>query len=69
MAETMTARDQSICSMYRNGVSLRTLQAAFGMGELEIIQVLRANGVVEPEPGESEARFLDRIRDDVKHAG
>jgi hypothetical protein len=68
MAESTNARDQSICSMYRGGVSLRTLQAAFGLGELELIDVLRANGVVKPEPGESEGRFLDRIRHDVKHA-
>lgn len=68
MGGSNDAREQSICSMYRGGVSLRTLEAAFGLGELEIIAVLRRNGVVHPEPGESEAAFLDRIRHDVKHA-
>ena len=68
MAESIEAREQSICSMYRDGVSLRTLQAAFGTGELAIIDVLRSHGVVAPEPGESEAAFLDRVRHDVKHA-
>lgn len=68
MAESIEAREQSICKMYRDGVSLRTLQTAFEMGELEIINVLRRHGAVRPNPGESEARFLDRVRNDVKHA-
>ena len=68
MGGSVDAREQSIVSMYRGGVSLRTLQVAFGMTDLQIIGVLRSHGVVEPDPGESEAHFLDRIRHDVKHA-
>jgi hypothetical protein len=68
MGGSVDAREQSIISMYRSGVSLRTLQVAFGMSDLQIIDVLRAHGVVEPDPGEGEAQFVDRIRHDVKHA-
>ena len=68
MHESTEGRERSICSMYRDGVSLRTLQLAFGMSPVEIVDVLRRRGVVEPDPGESEARFLDRVLHDVKHA-
>lgn len=66
--ETTSTRDESICSMYRGGVSLRTLRLAFDMKDEEIIDVLHRNGVVEPDPGESWDAFVDRIREDVKHA-
>ena len=66
--ETTGAREQSICDMYRGGVSLRTLEVAFGMSDAEIIEVLRRHAVVEPDPGESEDAFVERIRHDVKHA-
>ena len=68
MAESTEGREQSICSMYRDGVSLRTLETAFEMSDTEIIGVLRRHGVVQPDPGESEDQFLERIRHDVKHA-
>ncbi|HEX8692357.1 MAG TPA: hypothetical protein VF746_08070 [Longimicrobium sp.] len=67
-SESSESREQSICSMYRDGVSLRTLEVAFGMSDAEIIEVLRRNGVVEPDRGESEEAFVERIRHDVKHA-
>ncbi|HEX2092885.1 MAG TPA: hypothetical protein VHG28_10805 [Longimicrobiaceae bacterium] len=61
--------EQAICSMYRDGVSLRTLEVAFGRSDTEIIEVLERNGVVEPEAGESREAFVERIRNDVKHQG
>lgn len=60
-------QEHSICSMYRDGVSLHTLEVAFDRTAEEIIHVLRRQGVVEPKPGESDQAFLARVRDDVKH--
>lgn len=68
MSEPNESLARSVCSMYRRGTSLRTLQSAFGLDEAEIIGVLRAGSAVVPEPGESEDHFLDRVRHDVKHA-
>jgi hypothetical protein len=68
MAEDTESRDRSICSMYRDGVSLRTLEVAFGLGESDIIGVLRRGCHLEQRPGESDADFVERIRQDVKHA-
>ena len=41
-------QEHSICSMYRDGVSLHTLQVAFDRSADGIIEVLRRHGVVEP---------------------
>ena len=60
-------QEHSICSMYRDGVSLHTLEVAFDRNADEIIEVLRRHGVVEPQPGESDDAFLARVREDVKH--
>lgn len=60
-------QEHSICSMYRDGVSLHTLGVAFDRSADEIIAVLRRHRVVEPQPGESEDAFLARVREDVKH--
>ena len=60
-------QEHSICSMYRDGVSLHTLEVAFDRSADEIIEVLRRQGVVEPHPGESEDAFRTRVREDVKH--
>lgn len=60
-------QEHSICSMYRDGVSLHTLEVAFDRTPEEIIDVLRRRGVVEPVPGESAEAFVARVRDDLKH--
>ena len=60
-------QEHSICSMYRDGVSLHTLEVAFDRSVEEIIEVLHRHGVVERDPGESWEDFVARIRDDVKH--
>ena len=60
-------QEHSICSMYRDGVALRTLEVAFDRSDEEIIEVLRRHGVIEPDPGESWDNFVDRVRQDVKH--
>lgn len=62
------AQEESLCSMYREGVSLRTLRIAFDKSDEEIIEILHRHGVVQPEPGESWEDFVRRIREDVKHA-
>ncbi|HEV2150240.1 MAG TPA: hypothetical protein VGR37_22770 [Longimicrobiaceae bacterium] len=67
MQNSNDTQEQSICSMYRDGVSLPTLERAFGMGTEEIIRVLHRHGAVQQEPGEGWDEFVDRIRDDVKH--
>jgi hypothetical protein len=59
--------EHSICSMYRDGVSLHTLEVAFDRTDEEIVDVLVRRGVLRPKPGESRAALLDRVRDDVKH--
>lgn len=68
MSHETDPQEQSICSMYQDGVSLRTLRIAFGTEDEEIIRVLHRNGVIEPREGESWEEFVARIRDDVKHA-
>lgn len=60
-------QEHSICSMYRDGVSLRTLEVAFDRSADEIIQVLHRHGVVEPAPDEGWDAFVARVKDDVKH--
>jgi hypothetical protein len=60
-------QEYSICSMYRDGVSLRSLEVAFDRSQEELIRVLSRHGVVRPEPGESWEALVDRVRDDVKH--
>lgn len=67
MPNTSEAQERSICSMYRDGVSLPTLQKAFGMEAEEIIRVLHRHGVVEQEPGEGWEEFVARVQEDVKH--
>lgn len=67
MARPMDAQEQSICSMYEDGTSLRTLTTAFGMSDEEIIRVLQRNGVVQQRDGESWEALVERIRQDVKH--
>ena len=67
MPELSQAEQDSLCSMYRDGVALRTLQVAFSLTTEGVIEVLERNGVVEPEPGESREAFLSRVRSDVKH--
>lgn len=64
---TNDAQERSICSMYRDGVSLPTLERAFGMDEEAIIRVLHRHGAVQQDPGEGWDEFVSRIRDDVKH--
>ena len=55
-------QEHSICSMYRDGVSVRMLQVAFNRSGEEIVEVLCRRGVLQPCPdGTQEAR------DDVKH--
>ena len=60
-------QEHSICSMYRDGVSLHTLEVAFDRGEEEIVEVLCRRGVVMPAQGESRAALLARVREDEKH--
>ena len=60
-------QEHSMCSMYRDGVSLHTLQVAFDRSEEEIVEVLCRRGVVDVTPGESREALLARVRDDVKH--
>ena len=60
-------QEHSICSMYRDGVSLHTLEIAFDKSEEEIIEVLCRRGVVKAAPGETREALLARVRDDVKH--
>lgn len=60
-------QEQSICSMYEDGTSLRTLVNAFGMSDEQIIRVLEKNGVVEQRDGERWEEFVARVREDVKH--
>lgn len=67
MTDTNGAQEQSICSMYADGVSLATLERAFGMAAEEIIRVLHRHGIVEKDETESWEAFVARIRDDVKH--
>jgi len=67
MAEPGSAQEQSICEMYRDGSSFRTLELAFGMSTEEIIGVLHRNGVVQQEEGESWQDFVARIKEDVGH--
>lgn len=67
MSNTNVAREQSICSMYQDGVSLATLEKAFGIGAEEIIRVLHRHGVVQQEAGEDWDAFVARIREDVGH--
>lgn len=68
MEETIHAEEQSIVAMYRGGVSLRTLEIAFGKTVDEIIEILHRHGAVERQAGESWDDFLARVREDVKHA-
>ncbi len=67
MAITNDTEARSICSMYEDGVSLATLEKAFGLGSEEIIRVLHDHGVVQQDEGESWEAFVERIREDVKH--
>lgn len=60
-------QEYSICSMYRDGVSLHTLQVAFDRSQEELIRVLNRRGVIRPDPGESWEALVERVRDDVKH--
>ena len=60
-------QEHSICSMYRDGVSLHTLEVAFDRTEEEIIDVLCRRGVVRPGAGESREALVARVKDDVKH--
>jgi hypothetical protein len=60
-------QEHSICSMYRDGVSLHTLEVAFDKSEEELVEVLCRRGVVKPAPGETREALLARVRDDVKH--
>jgi hypothetical protein len=60
-------QEHSMCSMYRDGVSLHTLEVAFDRSDEEIIEVLCRRGVLAPGPGESRERFVSRIREDVSH--
>lgn len=60
-------QEHSICSMYRDGVSLHTLEVAFDKSADEIIRVLHRQGVVEPAADEGWDAFVARIKDDVKH--
>ena len=59
--------EHSICSMYRDGVSLHTLQVAFDKSDEELIEVLNRHGVVARGANESWEAFVRRIRDDLKH--
>lgn len=68
MSETMDTQVESIVSMYRDGVSLRTLEIAFGRTAEEIIRVLHDAGAVRRLEGENWDAFVARIREDVKHA-
>ena len=67
MAVPTDLLEHSICSMYRDGVSLHTLEVAFDKTEEELVDVLCRRGVVKPAPGESREALLARVRDDVKH--
>lgn len=67
MPELSQAEQESLCSMYRDGVALRTLEVAFGLSTDQVIEVLERSEVVQPEPGESRDAFLARVRQDVKH--
>lgn len=67
MSEWSSAQEQSLCDMYRDGASLRTLELAFGVGTEQIIGILHRNGVVQQDPGESWEAFVERVRQDVKH--
>jgi hypothetical protein len=59
--------EHSICSMYRDGVSLHTLEVAFDRTDEQIVEVLVRRGVLRPNAGESRESLLARVRDDVKH--
>src|SRR5688500_8319263 len=65
--EMSDTQEQTICSMYRDGTSLRTLELAFEKSFEEIIGILHRNGVVRQEEGESWEAFVERVREDVKH--
>lgn len=67
MAQLSDAQQQSLCDMYRDGASFRTLETAFGLDSEQIIEVLLQNGVVRQNEGESRDAFVDRIRQDVAH--
>jgi pyrroloquinoline quinone (PQQ) biosynthesis protein C len=60
-------QEHSICSMYRDGVSLHTLEVAFDKSAEEIIEALHRHGVVAQDRGESWESFVARIQEDVKH--
>lgn len=67
MAVPTDLLEHSICSMYRDGVSLHTLEVAFDRSEAELVDVLVRRGVLRPNAGESREALLARVRDDVKH--
>jgi hypothetical protein len=60
-------QEHSICSMYRDGVSLRRLEVAFDRSGEEIVEVLCRRGVLRLAPGETRESILCRIREEVKH--
>ena len=68
MTEHANTQERTLCAMYRDGASLRTLALAFDRSEEQVVEVLHRNGVVRREEGESWEDFVARIREDVKHS-
>ncbi|MBW3629714.1 MAG: hypothetical protein KY464_10500 [Gemmatimonadetes bacterium] len=60
-------QEHSICSMFRDGVSVRMLEVAFDRTGEEIVEVLCRRGVLQPAADESREAILLRIRQDVRH--
>jgi hypothetical protein len=60
-------QEHSICSMYRDGVSIGRLEVAFDRTGEEIVEVLCRRGVLRPGAGEGPESVLSRIRDERQH--
>ena len=68
MDELSRIEEQSLCAMYRDGVSLRTLEVGFGLTTGQVVDVLERGGAVRRYPGETHEQMVSRLRQDVKHA-